>query len=185
MYALIHDTFEATQKSPVVRHVFVGDTKKKAKGFFRAHMKTDSFMRQCTNKGNFDGKFACSTKQRMTSVSPKQLAALQTQELAGAVHGLGDVGACPPPSFWRFASTLAIGQLAALGTGWLIRSSMKDAHPRTSGTVTVVGSLAAFWLASGLSWAAMGRKKPDVRLDRETMHKVSVPTAPRSVPNAL
>jgi hypothetical protein len=80
-------------------------------------------------------------------------------------HGLTDVGACPPPSFWRFATTLAVGQLTAIGTGWAIQKVMTKAHPRTTNTITVVGSIAAFWLSSGLTWVALGRKKPDVRLD--------------------
>ena len=59
---VIHDTFEAGQPMPVVRHIFYAPTREKAMAFYRAHLKTDAFMRECTRKGNFQGKFKCRVK---------------------------------------------------------------------------------------------------------------------------
>jgi hypothetical protein len=35
---------------PIVRHVFAGDTREEAEGYFDAHMKTDAFLRGCVTK---------------------------------------------------------------------------------------------------------------------------------------
>lgn len=67
-WAVIHDTFEKSQKLPVVRHIFFGKTQEIARGNFRAHLKSDRFMRECTDKGNFEGRFKCTVKVRMQKV---------------------------------------------------------------------------------------------------------------------
>ena len=59
---VIHDTFEAGQEMPVVRHIFYAPTRAKALAYYEAHLKSDAFMRECTVKGNFRGKFKCSVK---------------------------------------------------------------------------------------------------------------------------
>ena len=60
-WALRVDIYEpagAGMGYPVVSHVFYGKTKKEAQGYFDAHMGTDSFMRQCVEKGRF-ADFRC------------------------------------------------------------------------------------------------------------------------------
>lgn len=174
MFALVHDTFEESRETPAVRHVFVGKTAEKAKQLYEVHQKSDAFIRECTHRGNFEGKLLCSTRQKMSRVTPKQLAALKNQQLAGAaVHGLSDIGACPPPSFWRFAMVVAVGQVAGVGTGWVIKRLMRNNNNRTTETAVAVGSLSAFWLASGIAWIALARRKPDTRTE---------PTAEATVP---
>lgn len=54
LWALHVKVFE-NESYPVVEHIFRGKTKKEAEGYFRSHMKTDSFLRDCVNKGEFNG----------------------------------------------------------------------------------------------------------------------------------
>ena len=127
MFALIHDTFEQSQDAPVVRHVFVADSEKKAEGYFTAHMNSDRFMAECTRRGVFDGEVVCPTKQKMVRVNAKQLKALETQSLGAAMHGQmrgATPATCPPPSFWRFGTVLAVGQLSAFSTGWILKHAI-------------------------------------------------------------
>lgn len=48
-YQLVVDITEGATKHkyPVVRHIFVGKTRKEAQGYYDSHMKTDEFMRDC------------------------------------------------------------------------------------------------------------------------------------------
>jgi hypothetical protein len=48
---------------PVVTHVFKGRTQKEARGYYDAHMGTDSFLRDCVKSGKF-GTFKCRTFYR-------------------------------------------------------------------------------------------------------------------------
>ncbi len=40
---------------PVVQHVFLGRTQKEAQGYFKAHLKTDEFLRKCYQRGRWNG----------------------------------------------------------------------------------------------------------------------------------
>lgn len=51
---VIVDIFE-DGKYPVVSHVFYGETIEEARGYFKAHMKTDSFLRAAVNTRRFQG----------------------------------------------------------------------------------------------------------------------------------
>ena len=55
---IIADTFEESDRTPVVRHVFYGKTEKEARGILRAHLKTDRFLRGCFTARRYDG-IAC------------------------------------------------------------------------------------------------------------------------------
>lgn len=50
--ALVVDIYESAvgDAYPVVRHVFLGKTKEEARGYFKAHMGTCEFMRDCVKK---------------------------------------------------------------------------------------------------------------------------------------
>jgi hypothetical protein len=58
-WALVHRIFEG--KELVVEHRFFGRTKEDAHHIFEAHMKTDSFLRDCETKQHFRD-FDCSTE---------------------------------------------------------------------------------------------------------------------------
>jgi hypothetical protein len=54
LFRLIVDIYESEiQEYPVVTHVFNGKTKKEAMGYFRAHLTTDEFLRDCVNSGRW------------------------------------------------------------------------------------------------------------------------------------
>ena len=53
LWTLVVETFEA-KPYPVVVHTFIGETKQEAFGYYRAHLKTDSFFRGCA-EGDFRG----------------------------------------------------------------------------------------------------------------------------------
>lgn len=166
MYALIHDTFTGDSKLPVVRHIFVGRTPEQAEEALETHMKTDSVARECTQRGNHGSRMLCNVKRAIVKVSPAQLQALQTQTLMAApVAGLGAVGACPPPSFWRFGTVTVLGSVASIGTYWAIDKLLANKQERTRNTAAKVGSIAAFWLAAGIAWASLSSSRPDVRTD--------------------
>lgn len=55
--SLVIDTYEEDDRTPVLRHVFSGG-KREAMQIFRAHMKTDSFLRSCELRGKWK-KIAC------------------------------------------------------------------------------------------------------------------------------
>lgn len=40
---------------PVVRHIFYGKTLSEARGYEKAHMQTDTFLRDAALKGEFEG----------------------------------------------------------------------------------------------------------------------------------
>jgi hypothetical protein len=50
---MVHEIFEGDTPYPVVTHVFTGKTREEAKGYFKAHMKTDRFMREMETSGKF------------------------------------------------------------------------------------------------------------------------------------
>lgn len=67
-FAIVHDIYEGTGPEPVVRHVFYGSTPAQADGVYRAHLKTDAFLRACNSeRGNF-GDFVCRAKVQRVRV---------------------------------------------------------------------------------------------------------------------
>ena len=62
-YRIVHDTFEGSNL--VVRHVFFGRTPDEAMAIYKAHKKSDRFLRDCDDLGNFEGRFRCSTRSVM------------------------------------------------------------------------------------------------------------------------
>lgn len=47
--------YEVDIRYPVVSHIFYGKTLKEAQGYFKAHMKTDEFLRGAVSKGSWKG----------------------------------------------------------------------------------------------------------------------------------
>jgi len=44
---------------PIVTHLFQGRTREEAKGYHEAHRRSDSFLRQCEDRGMFQGGVRC------------------------------------------------------------------------------------------------------------------------------
>lgn len=57
IYDYIVQTYEEGNPVPVLTHVFHGKSPEQAKAFYRAHLKSDAFMRDC-KKGHF-ANFRC------------------------------------------------------------------------------------------------------------------------------
>lgn len=55
MFILQHDIFEGNDPSPVVTHLFYGNTKEEALGILNAHAKYDEFLRASLTTLNFHG----------------------------------------------------------------------------------------------------------------------------------
>lgn len=51
-WAFVVDIYER-QPYPVLRHVFYGQTKEEAKGYFESHLKIDAFLRDCVRRGRW------------------------------------------------------------------------------------------------------------------------------------
>jgi hypothetical protein len=64
LWAVVHSIYEESigDEYPVVTHTFMGRTRKEAVGYFRAHLKTDSFLRGCTERGRFGSDIKCRTE---------------------------------------------------------------------------------------------------------------------------
>ena len=54
MIDLVVNTYEENRVTPVVTHVFHGETKEQAIAFYKAHLRSDAFLRKC-NAGGFKG----------------------------------------------------------------------------------------------------------------------------------
>lgn len=54
-FQIIHEIYENDEEEPTVTHVFHGETPERAEEVYRAHMKTDAFLRGCTQRGRWDG----------------------------------------------------------------------------------------------------------------------------------
>jgi hypothetical protein len=150
VFAVVHDTFEKGS-TPVVRHVFAGKTLDKARRYYAAHRRSDAFMRQCDDQGNFAGRVPCHTRVHETEMSGRQLAALDRGQLAG------QLGAASEPcrvGFWRFAGAVSAGSVAGLGASWIASKAWPDET-----TAQKVGAafikLGAFWIVGGLTWVAL------------------------------
>jgi hypothetical protein len=50
---------------PVVRHELYGPTKERALEVLGAHIKSDRFLRDCTMRGQFEGRVRCRTSLRL------------------------------------------------------------------------------------------------------------------------
>jgi hypothetical protein len=59
LWKIVAETWES-KNYPVVIHVFIGQTRKEAQGYFRAHLTTDRFFKDCTEEGHF-ADFRCRT----------------------------------------------------------------------------------------------------------------------------
>lgn len=70
LYALTQDIFEpgVGDAYPVVRHIFYGKTEKEARGYYDAHLTTDAFMRDCTEKGQWE-QVQCKTIEAKGEIS--------------------------------------------------------------------------------------------------------------------
>lgn len=53
MISYIVDIFEPGAKAPVVTHVFNGETREEAKGYYESHMKTDDFLNAAIKQGKW------------------------------------------------------------------------------------------------------------------------------------
>lgn len=158
MFALVHDTLEQGPK-PVVRHVFPGATEDEALGYYEAHRRSDKFLRECDDRGLFDGRVVCRTRKRMLRLTPAQVEALVQGRLSGAmpVRELSQTEC--PVSFWRFATPVILGNFAGLGAGALARTLFAPgAHPRTRETVSTIAGIAAFWIVAGSAWIIANRR---------------------------
>lgn len=56
-YDLTVETYEEGGQHPVVTHVFHGESPKQALAFYRAHLRSDKFLRDCA-RGHF-GRMPC------------------------------------------------------------------------------------------------------------------------------
>jgi len=65
-----------------------------------------------------------------------------------------------PVSFWRWAAPVTVGNIAALGTGYLARQMARNRHPKTAATIGLFVGGATFWLVGGLVWVAMKPPEP-------------------------
>ncbi len=59
-YSLTVDICEEDRR-PIVRHVFFGKSRRRVSAVLRAHRRSDKFLRDCMDKGRYDG-IACSVK---------------------------------------------------------------------------------------------------------------------------
>lgn len=57
-YQIHHHIFENDENDPVLTHIFYGSSPEEAEGIYASHMKTDAFLRGCTNTGHF-GQIRC------------------------------------------------------------------------------------------------------------------------------
>lgn len=161
VFAIVHDTFEKGS-TPVVRHVFTGDTPEKARRFYQAHRKSDAFMRECDDRGIFNGRVQCRTRTRELAVTPQQLEALHRGTLAGAPPAQL---AAPEPepckvSFWHFAGAAAAGSAAAMGAAWLAGKAFPDNTTAQKAGKTFI-RMGAFWIVAGLAWVAISHRSTE------------------------
>lgn len=73
-WALIVDTYEREllakgKKYPVLTHTFWGQTKKECEGYYKAHMTTDVFFRDCTQKRRWE-KIDCYSVANWKKLTP-------------------------------------------------------------------------------------------------------------------
>jgi hypothetical protein len=61
LYVIRVDIYEAATDYafPIVRHEFIGRSPAEARRYHAAHMQSDAFLRQCEQKGLFNGAVKC------------------------------------------------------------------------------------------------------------------------------
>lgn len=62
-YRIVVSIFEENKDFPAVVHIFYGRVPQEAAGYFRAHMRADSFLEACVNRGQF-ATFACHAERK-------------------------------------------------------------------------------------------------------------------------
>jgi len=57
LHVVVVDIFEGVTKFryPIVRHAFYGRDRAEAEGYYRLHMETDAFLRECVEKKKWNG----------------------------------------------------------------------------------------------------------------------------------
>jgi hypothetical protein len=73
-------------------------------------------------------------------------------------RNLESVAAECPPEFWRFATAVGAGSLAAGGTGWLVKKAVAKQSAQAQEVTIWVSRLATFWIAAGVTWVLLTRK---------------------------
>ena len=65
LWVVVHSIFEeaSAYAYPIVVHQFYGRTQEEAEGYFRAHKRTDEFLRGCDDKGKWKMVTCKSVKQ--------------------------------------------------------------------------------------------------------------------------
>lgn len=61
-YRLVHETRESGKL--VLTHIFHGETADEAEHVYRAHLESDAFLRDCTEKGLYAGRVPCEVTMR-------------------------------------------------------------------------------------------------------------------------
>lgn len=64
MWTLVVETFEPSHRYAIVEHRFRGDTQQEAEGYYQAHLRSDRFLRECMEYGQFDGSVQCKNRVR-------------------------------------------------------------------------------------------------------------------------
>ena len=67
-FRLIVHTFEDGADYPVVTHIFNGSTREEAQGYYKAHLKSDRFLKGCKG-GNYQG-LVCRNVQKWQQLTP-------------------------------------------------------------------------------------------------------------------
>ncbi len=57
-WRIVQNIYEGDEREPTLTHVFYGETRKRAGEVYQAHMRSDSFMRDCVTQGRFSD-FSC------------------------------------------------------------------------------------------------------------------------------
>jgi len=57
--------------------------------------------------------------------------------------------------FWKFATAVVVGGIAARGGTWLGKKAFAGDHPTTQDAAATTLSIAAFWLVAGMTWVAL------------------------------
>lgn len=68
MIVIVHRIYEGDSPLPVVEHRFFGQTLAEAERVYRAHQKTDAFLRSCDMQRRF-GNISCRTRRYVTETA--------------------------------------------------------------------------------------------------------------------
>jgi len=64
-----------------------------------------------------------------------------------------------PVPFWKFATPILVGGVAARGASYLVKQAFAGSSARTQETAHVVTGIAVFWLVAGGTWIALSPKR--------------------------